>query len=70
MFISVYILCNVLPCHAAHLPTIKRPNMQTVLVVFVTVKKRPNFNFTVCQSTRLGVTSLQFGHNLCHLFVL
>ena len=29
---------NVLPCRVAHLPTIKRANMQTECVVFVTVK--------------------------------
>ena len=35
--IKVY---NVLPCHAAHLPTVKRATL-FVVAVFVTVKNRP-----------------------------
>ena len=35
---------NVLLCHAARLPTIKRANRQTVFVVFVTVKNRHGVN--------------------------
>ena len=40
-FISIlHNLCNVLPRHVAHSPSINCANMQTVFVVFVTVKNR------------------------------
>ena len=40
--IKVY---NALQCHVAHLPTIKRANMKTVFVVFVTAKNRSILNY-------------------------
>ena len=48
---------KVLPCQVAHLPTIKRANMHTVFVVFVTVKNRPKYDMFYQRNKKTIVNS-------------